>query len=41
MQPKAATHPATERPSGSGGTFLFWTVIALSAGAIVASLSIK
>jgi hypothetical protein len=43
MQPKnAATQPAAaERPNGSSGTFLFWIVIALSAGAIVAALAIK
>jgi heat shock protein HtpX len=38
----AATHPASSRrPSGSRGIFLFWTVIAISAGAIVTSLAIK
>jgi heat shock protein HtpX len=38
----AATHPASaKRATGSRGIFLFWTVIAVSAGAIVASLAIK
>ncbi len=43
MRPKkAATHlAAAERPTGSGGTYLFWIVIALSAGAIVAALATK
>ena len=31
----------SERPSGARGVYLFWLVIALSAGAIVASLAIK
>ena len=40
MRPKiTAPHPtAAERPTGSRGIYLFWTVIALSAGAIVASI---
>jgi heat shock protein HtpX len=47
---EAASHPTAETairpasakpPTGSRGIFLFWTVIAISAGAIVASLAIK
>ncbi len=43
MRPKAAApKPAPAmRPTGSGGALLFWIVIALSAGAIVASFAIK
>ena len=38
----AAPRPAAaERPTGSLGIFLFWIVIAFSAGAIVASFAIK
>ena len=41
-QKKAATHPAAaEHPTRARGTFLFWIVIALSAGAIVAALALK
>jgi len=37
-----ATHAATAaRPTGSRGTFLFWIVIAVSAGAIIAALATK
>ncbi len=39
-QQKPAPHPAALQPTGSRGIFLFWTVIAISAGAIVASLAI-
>lgn len=40
MRPKkTAPRPAAaERPTGSGGAFLFWIVIAVSAGAIVTAL---
>jgi heat shock protein HtpX len=40
---KAAIHPAAaEPPAGSrGGSFIFWIVIALSAGAIVAALATR
>src|SRR5208283_4718315 len=43
MRPKkAATQPAAvERPTGSRGIYLFWIVIALSAGAIIAALATK
>jgi heat shock protein HtpX len=43
MRPKeVAPRPATtERPTGSRGALLFWIVIALSAGAIVAALATK
>jgi hypothetical protein len=41
-QKKAATQPAAaQRPIGSRGTYLFWIVIAISAGAIVAALATK
>jgi heat shock protein HtpX len=41
-QEKAATQPAAaEYPTRPRGTFLFWIVIALSAGAIVAALALK
>ena len=39
---KAATQPAAaERPTGSRGVFLFWIVIAISAGAIIAALAAR
>ncbi len=47
---EAAAHPTAEAairrasakpPTGSRGIFLFWTVIAISAGAIVAALAVK
>ena len=43
MRPKkTAPRPAAaERPTGSGGAFLFWIVIALSVGAIIAALATK
>ncbi len=43
MRPKeAATHPAAvARSTGSRGTLLFWIVIAISAGAIIAALATK
>jgi hypothetical protein len=44
MQPKrAAIQPAAiDRPTGSrGGIYLFWLVIALSAGAIVATFAAR
>jgi len=43
MRPKiTAPHPtAPERPTGSRGIYLFWLVIALSAGAVVASIAIR
>jgi hypothetical protein len=43
MRPnKAVTRPAAvDRPTGSRGTYLFWIVIALSAGAIVASIAAR
>jgi len=43
MRPRmAATHPvAGKQRTGSAGAYLFWIVIALSAGAIVASFAIK
>jgi len=43
MRPKeAATHPAAvARSTGSRGTLLFWLVIAISAGAIIASIATK
>ena len=37
----AAPPASSQRPTGSRGVFLFWTVIAISAGAIVASLAIN
>ena len=41
-QQKPAPHPPSNaQPTASRGIFLFWTVIAISAGAIVASLAIK
>jgi hypothetical protein len=43
MRPKNTTpQPAVaQRPTGSRGTYLFWIVIALSAGAIIAALATK
>lgn len=40
---EGATHAAAAlaRPAGSRGIFLFWLVIALSAGAIIAALATK
>jgi hypothetical protein len=39
---EAAFRPASAKPpTASRGIFLFWTVIAISAGAIVASMTIK
>ena len=40
--PKAVTLPAAaQRPSGSRGMLLFWLVIAVSAGTVVAALAIR
>lgn len=44
MRPKKAAPPRpaeAERPTGSGGAFLFWIVIAVSAGAIITALMAK
>jgi len=39
---EGATHAAAAAwPTGSRGIFLFWLVIALSAGAIIAALATK
>jgi len=43
MRPKVRAPRAAvaERPTGTRGSLLFWIVIALSAGAIVATLATK